>query len=82
MADTKEIEVLVGKESTEAVDASKKTKSSPTIPKEGTGSEVQGRMHYWRRMVCWNCDEVSRVWYDTEAYHVYTCCWCGADNRF
>lgn len=79
MAETKDIEVLVGKEATEQADPSKTTKSTPTPPKEES-SEVSGRAIVRRRMVCWNCDGVSSIWYDTDWYHTYICCYCGASN--
>ena len=78
-ADTKDIEVLVGKEATEPVDASKTGKSEAKAPKE-EGTEVSGRAYVHRHMECWNCDGISWIWYDTARYHSYECCYCGAIN--
>lgn len=75
---TEKIEVLVGKKGTGEAPAGKSALSSPTRPSDT--SEVGGRVHYWRQMVCWRCSGVSWIWYDTDAYHTYICTFCSAAN--
>ena len=79
---TAKIEVEVGKKPTGKEKGGKSTKTHPMPPKADEKADVTGQSHYWRRMQCWNCGGISSVWYDTDAYHIYTCCFCNADNRF
>jgi hypothetical protein len=75
--ETKKVEVVVGKKPTGPVDKSKshKTVQSRPAASEGTG----GREYVHRLVECPWCNGWSWIWYDTDAYHSYTCCYCGND---
>lgn len=73
---TKTIDVLVGTQATGEADASKTGKSAAGQPQD----EVGGRVWVTRLLECWNCHGVSYIEYDTDRYHSYTCCFCGANN--
>ncbi|MBV9491393.1 MAG: hypothetical protein JO069_16980 [Verrucomicrobia bacterium] len=73
---TKNIEVLAGEKPASQPEAGKIGHSFVRQPEE----EVGGRYWVRRRMECYNCGGISWVDYDTNAYHSYVCCYCGAIN--
>jgi hypothetical protein len=73
--ETKKLEVMVGQKPTKEIPKDKIGKShSDAQPKEG---EVGGRAIVTRWVECPN-GHVTWIYYDTVAYHAYTCAVCGA----
>jgi hypothetical protein len=79
----KTIEVIVGKKKDGPVDQDK-LKTTAALP-EPVGvseedGEVEGRYEVRTQMQCWRCSGVSWIWYDTDYYTDFTCCYCYAVN--
>ncbi|HNY32339.1 MAG TPA: hypothetical protein PKO15_15750 [Fibrobacteria bacterium] len=70
-----------------AIRLSKEESAKLDPAKRGVGvlkpveQEVEGQYHYWRQVVCPNCDAIIWIWYDTNLYHSYTCGNCGGGFR-
>jgi hypothetical protein len=78
----KKIDVEVGVKPTVKVKHDEIGKTHPMPEKQDEGkSDVSGQAWIRRNMICWNCQGISSIWYDTDAYHIYTCCFCGAANQ-
>jgi hypothetical protein len=71
------IEIEVGTKPKTTVKSDKIGKTHPMPEK---GGDVTGQAYVQRLMRCWNCGGISHIWYDTCAYHYYTCCYCGATS--
>jgi hypothetical protein len=69
MAETKKLEVMVGKKADKKPEPDKIGKAVANEPKQ----EVGGRAEYWR-WAQFSCGHVCRIYYDTSAYHAYECC--------
>ncbi len=72
------IDVEIGVKPKTKVKPHEVTKTHP-LPEKESG-EVTGQWYERRLMRCWNCSGLSWIWYDTESYHNYDCCFCGAVN--
>jgi len=74
---TKNIEVLVGKKADQTIEQEKIGHSVAAAPQQ----EVGGRAHYYR-WALFTCGHVCQIWYDTNNYHAYQCCYDGTVNIF
>lgn len=74
---TKNIEVLVGKKADHTVEPEKIGRSVAAAPEK----EVGGRAHYWR-WAEFSCGHVCKIWYDSNRYHAYECCYDGTVDVF
>ena len=72
------IEIEIGSKPKTKVKSADVAKTHPMPEKKG---DVTGQAWEYRAMCCWYCHGISYVWYDTDSYHNYECCYCGAVNR-
>jgi len=79
----KSIEVIIGRKPESAVDRDN-LKTTAALPEplgaDEEEGEVEGRADVRTQMQCWRCGGISWIWYDTDRYNDFTCCYCYSVN--